>query len=70
MATPPLTAAPDQDFVFAIPNWMPDITYIAGRLEHPDQADVRGEFTLDFEMGDDDVPQQIKVEWSFTRTRR
>jgi hypothetical protein len=66
---PLLTADPDQDFVFNTPNWMPDITYIAGRLEHPEQADVRGGFTLRFEM-QDGAPQQIAVEWSFTRTRQ
>ncbi|MGE0120870.1 MAG: hypothetical protein AB7E71_23365 [Dongiaceae bacterium] len=61
---------PDQDFTVHIPNWMPDITYIAGRLESPEQAEVSGEFTLDFEFREDGSVQKIKVEWSFTRTRQ
>ncbi len=69
---PPLYSDPDpnRDFINSIPNWMPDITYIAGRLEHPDQTEVSGEFTLDFEMREDGSAQKIKVEWSFARTRR
>ncbi len=62
---------PDSAFLDAIPVCMPTPTTINGRLDRPDQAEVRGGFTYPYRSGNDtaETPNEITIEWSFTRTR-
>jgi len=69
--TLPMYNGPDRGFLDAIPVWMPTPTTIEGRLDRPDQAEVRGGFSYPYRSGDDtaETPNEITVEWSFRRTR-
>jgi hypothetical protein len=68
---PPFVADPDDDLVHWMPEWMPDGTTVIGRLDDPDQSDVRGGFTFPAQgPGSSGDSEQIAVEWSFTRTRQ
>lgn len=68
---PPFFTDPDEDLVHWVPTWMPDGTTVIGRLDDPDQTDVRGGFGFPAQgLGGPEERQQITVEWSFTRMRR
>jgi hypothetical protein len=67
---PPVVSDPDQEFLEHVPAWMPDHTYLAGRIDQPEQKEVRGAFTLSLEASWLDAPQEIAVEWHFARTRQ
>jgi hypothetical protein len=62
----PIGDDPDLDFVSWVPNFMPAGTNVIGRLDTPDQTDVRGEISLRYVDSD---PEHIKVKWSFVRCR-
>ncbi len=66
---PQFFADPDEDLVHWVPSWMPDGTTVIGRLDDPDQSEVRGGFTFPAQgPGGPEDREQITVEWSFTRT--
>lgn len=67
---PPFFDDPDEDFVHWVPEWMPEGMNVIGRLDEPDQAEVRGGFSLPavYPSGPQDAGL-ITIEWSFTRTR-
>jgi hypothetical protein len=69
--TLPIYIDPDRDFLNAIPVCMPQPTWVTGRLDRPDQTEVRGGFSYPYRSGDNtaETPNDITVEWSFTRTR-
>ncbi len=63
---------PDEAFLDAIPVCMPTPTMIEGRLDRPDQTEVRGDYTYLYRRSGDNAvqaPNEIALEWSFTRTR-
>jgi hypothetical protein len=66
---PPFFADPEEDLVHWVPAWMPDGTTVIGRLDDPDQSDVRGGFTFPAQ-GPGSGREQITIAWSFTRTRQ
>jgi hypothetical protein len=69
---PPFFPDPDEDFLHWIPSHMDGAVAVIGRLDHPDQAEVRGRHTYP-EQGpggsEDRDRERITIEWSFTRTR-
>jgi hypothetical protein len=70
-AMPPFFDDPDEDLVHWLPEWMPDGMNIVGRLDDPDQSEVRGAYTLPANVpGGQGEPGQIAVEWSFARTQQ
>ncbi|MGH6945985.1 MAG: hypothetical protein ACREDZ_01540 [Kiloniellales bacterium] len=66
---PPVVSDPDHEFLEHVPPWMLHFTYLVGRLDHPEQSEVHGGFTLSYDGHWPDAPDQITVEWSFARTR-
>lgn len=67
---PPVVDDPDQEFLDHVPPWMLHFVYLAGRLDHPEQSEIRGAFALSHEKSWPDEPDKITVEWSFNRTRQ
>lgn len=66
---PPFFDDPDEDFLHWIPAGM-DGESVIGRLDHPDQAEVRGRHVFPAQgPGGPEDRLQITIEWSFTRTR-
>lgn len=63
----------DQDFIHWVPASMPDGTFLIGRLDAPDQAEVKGSLSYPIDggaaAGGDDA-QRVTVRWSFRRTPR
>ena len=67
---PPAFPDPDEDFLHWIPDGMHGVGVI-GRLDHPDQAEVRGRHVYPQQgPGSSEDRLQITIEWSLTRTRR
>jgi hypothetical protein len=66
---PPFFPDPDEDFLHWMVSDMQGVGII-GRLDHPDQAEVRGRHIISAQgPGSSDDREQITIEWSFTRTR-
>ena len=67
---PPFFDDPDEDFLHWMPSGMGGESVI-GRLDHPDQAEVRGRHVFPAQgPGASEDRLQITIEWSFTRTRQ
>jgi hypothetical protein len=70
---PPAFLDPDEDFLHWIPSHMDGAVGVIGRLDHPDQGEIRGRHTFPAQGpgGPEDRDRvQITIEWSFTRTRQ
>lgn len=70
--TSPIYSDPDRDFLDYVPVCMPGPTWVTGRLDRPDQAEVQGGFSYLYPGGENVVgaSDEVTVEWFFVRTRQ